>query len=218
MRRLLFLLILLSTFYFLSSIAVAQTDDERIAELQNEIERLEQQAKLYRQNIASEHSKADSLNKEISILQNQINNLKTQINITARKIDGTLLEINNVTNEISVTQGRIEYQKSAIGELLLEVYKQDRESLFVAVMKNANISDFLNRIQQTANVGESLLTLVGDLRDTKDAYENQKSALEGKKKEFENLNYKRVTEIVFGRYSKRKRQLTQDNKRQRSGI
>ncbi|OGN03702.1 MAG: hypothetical protein A2655_04085 [Candidatus Yanofskybacteria bacterium RIFCSPHIGHO2_01_FULL_43_42] len=194
MRRLLFLLILLSTFYFLSSIAVAQTDDERIAELQNEIERLEQQAKLYRQNIASEHSKADSLNKEISILQNQINNLKTQINITARKIDGTLLEINNVTNEISVTQGRIEYQKSAIGELLLEVYKQDRESLFVAVMKNANISDFLNRIQQTANVGESLLTLVGDLRDTKDAYENQKSALEGKKKEFENLNYKRVTQ------------------------
>ena len=194
MRRLLFLLILLSTFYFLSSIAVAQTDDERIAELQNEIERLEQQAKLYRQNIASEHSKADSLNKEISILQNQINNLKTQINITARKIDGTLLEINNVTNEISVTQGRIEYQKSAIGELLLEVYKQDRESLFVEVMKNANISDFLNRIQQTANVGESLLTLVGDLRDTKDAYENQKSALEGKKKEFENLNYKRVTQ------------------------
>ena len=162
--------------------------------MQNEIERLEQQAKLYRQNIASEHSKADSLNKEISILQNQINNLKTQINITARKIDGTLLEINNVTNEISVTQGRIEYQKSAIGELLLEVYKQDRESLFVAVMKNANISDFLNRIQQTANVGESLLTLVGDLRDTKDAYENQKSALEGKKKEFENLNYKRVTQ------------------------
>ena len=140
MRRLLFLLILLSTFYFLSSIAVAQTDDERIAELQNEIERLEQQAKLYRQNIASEHSKADSLNKEISILQNQINNLKTQINITARKIDGTLLEINNVTNEISVTQGRIEYQKSAIGELLLEVYKQDRESLFVPVVKNANIS------------------------------------------------------------------------------
>ena len=168
--------------------AVAQTDDERIAQLREEIAQLEQQAEGYRQNIASEHSKADSLNKEISILQNRINNLKTQINITVKKIDSVSLEINNVTDEIYTTQGRIEYQKSAIGELLLELYRQDRESLLVAVMKNANISDFLNRIQQTANMGESLLTLVGDLHGVKDAYENQKYSLEDKKNELEILN------------------------------
>ena len=55
-------------------------------------------------------------------------------------------------------------------------------------MKNENISDFLNRIQQTANLGQSLLALVSDLKSTKDAYENHRSALEGKKKELENLN------------------------------
>jgi len=162
--------------------------------LREDIERLERQADEYRRNIAGEHSKADSLNKEISILQNQINNLKAQTNITVKKIDSTSLEIDNVTGEIYSTQNRIEYQKSAMGELLLELYRQDRESFLVAIMKNTNISDFLNIIQQTANVGEGLLTLVSDLRENKNAYEDHKDTLEGKKKELENLNHQQVVQ------------------------
>lgn len=181
-------------FWLLAGFAVAQTDDERIAQLREDIKRLERQADEYRQNIASEHSKANSLNKEILIIQNQINNIKTQINITVKKIDSTSLEIDNVTGEIYSTQNRIEYQKSAMGELLLELFRQDGESLLVAVMKNKNISDFLNYIQQTVNVGESLLALVSDLRETKNAYENHKDTLEGKKKELENLNHQQVVQ------------------------
>lgn len=181
-------------FWLLAGFAVAQTDDERIAQLREDIKRLERQADEYRQNIANEHSKANSLNKEISIIQNQINNIKTQINITVKKIDSTSLEIDNVTGDIYSTQNRIEYQKSAMGELLLELFRQDGESLLVAVMKNKNISDFLNHIQQTVNVGESLLALVSDLRETKNAYENHKDTLEGKKKELENLNHQQVVQ------------------------
>ncbi|OGN08178.1 MAG: hypothetical protein A3J46_00885 [Candidatus Yanofskybacteria bacterium RIFCSPHIGHO2_02_FULL_41_11] len=190
------LLILILSSWFLTNTfgVVAQTDDERITQLRQEIERLEQQAEEYRKNIAGEHAKADSLNKEISILQNQINNLKTQIIITVKKIDGTLLEIDNVTGEIYTTQGRIEHQKSAIGELLLELYRQDRESLLIAVVKNANISDFLNRIQQTENVGESLLDLVADLKSTKNSYENHKSTLENKKQGLVNLNRQQTSQ------------------------
>ena len=197
MRKFLIFPILLTTYYLLLSGAfgaVAQTDDERIAELHKEIERLEKQAEQYRQNIAGEHAKADSLQREINILQNQINGIKTKINITTKKINGTVLEIDNVTDEIYTTQGRIEYQKSAIGELVLEIYQQDRESLLVAVMKNKNISGFLNRIQQTANVGESLLTLVADLKSTKNAYESHKSTLESKKQELETLNRQQVSQ------------------------
>ena len=117
--------------WLLAGFAVAQTDDERIAQLRQDIERLQNQPDEYRRNIAGEHSKADSLNKEISILQNQINNLKAQTNITVKKIDSTSLEIDNVTGEIYSTQNRIEYQKSAMGELLLELYRQDRESFLV---------------------------------------------------------------------------------------
>ena len=187
-------LLLVFSYWLLAGFTVAQTDDERIAQLRQEIERLEQQADAYRQNIATEHAKADSLQREITILQNQINNIKTQINITTKKIGGTSLEINNITDEIYTTQGRIEYQKGAMGELLLEIHKQDRESLLVAIMKNENISDFLNRIQQTVNLGEGLLTLVSDLRETKNAYENHRDTLESKKNELEKLNRQQVVQ------------------------
>src|SRR3989344_3136324 len=191
------LFLLLAIGYWLlagASSAFAQTDDERIAQLRQEIERLEQQAEAYRQNIAREQANADSLNKEISIIQNRISKLRAQINITVKKISSTSLEIGNVTGEIYTTQGRIEYQKSAIGELLLDLYRQDRESLLVAVMKNESISDFLNRLQQTANLGESLLGLVGDLKSAKNAYENHKSTLENKKQELVNLNRQQTSQ------------------------
>ena len=187
-------ILILSLCIFSAFGVAAQTDDERIAQLRQEIERLERQAEEYRKNIAGEHSKADSLNKEISILQNQINNLKTQINITVKKIDSASLEIDNVTGEIYTTQGRIEYKKSAIGELLLDLYRQDRESLLVAVVKNENISDFLSRLQQTANFGESLLGFVADLKSTKNAYEDHKSTLENKKQELVNLNRQQTSQ------------------------
>src|SRR3989338_10111765 len=63
-------------------------------------------------------------------------------------------------------------------------------------MKNKNISDFLNRIQQTADVGDSLLTLVADLKSTKNAYEKHRSNLETKKSELENLNRQQVAQKV----------------------
>ena len=134
--RLLFCILILS-FCILSAIsAYAQTDSERISELQKEIEKLEQQADQYRQNIAKEQANAESLKREMSILMNQINNLKTQISITVKKINSASLEINNVAENIDTTQNRISYQKNAMGELLLDLYRQDRESLVVAVMKN----------------------------------------------------------------------------------
>lgn len=174
--------------------ATAQTDDERITQLRQEIERLETQAEQYRQNIAREHANADSLKKEISILQNQVGNLKAKITITTKKIGSTFIEINNVSNEIYTTQDKIERQKSAIGELLLEFYRQDRENLLVTVMKNTNMSDFFNQIQQMANIGDSLLTLVTDLKLVRNAYEGHKNILENKKQELENLNHQQITQ------------------------
>lgn len=205
----------LLSFISFSGFAAAQTDDERIAELRREIERLEQQADQYRQNIAGEQAKADTLNREISILQNQINGLKAQINITNKKISTTGIEINNVSDEIYTTQDKIEQRKSAMGKLLLELYRHDKESLLVSVMKNMNISDFLNRIQQMANLGESLLTIVDDLKSAKNSYENHKAILESKKQELENLNRQQVSQkLSFDGSQKEKDQLLKITKGQ----
>lgn len=168
----------------------------KIERYEQEIERLRQEQEKLGQNIAGTKEQAKTLQNEINNLNSRIKYAESQIYLTNININKTGTEINNVTDEIYTTQGRIEYQKSAIGELLLDIYRQDRESLLVAVMKNANISDFLNRIEQTSNVSESLLTLVADLRSTKNSYENHKSTLENKKRELEVLNRQQVAQKV----------------------
>src|SRR3989344_7909861 len=192
--------ILIFTFYILSAYgAYAQTIEEleaAIGRYEQEIERLKQEQEKLGQNIAGTQAQARTLQNEINSINNKIKYMNNQIYLTNVNIDKTGAEINNVSDEIITTQGKIEYQKSAIGELILEIYKQDRESLLVAVMKNENISDFLNRIQQTANVGESLLTFVADLKSTKNAYEKHRSNLETKKSELENLNRQQVAQKV----------------------
>jgi len=179
--------------------ANAQTVEELEAAIGREEQKLEllkQEQEKLSQNIAGTQEEAKTLQNEINSINSKIKYMNNQIYLTNANINKTGAEIGNVSDEIYTTQGRIEYQKSAIGELLLEIYKQDRESLLVAVMKNANISDFLNRIQQTADVGESLLALVSDLKETKDSYESHKNTLESKKQELENLNHQQVAQRI----------------------
>ena len=183
--------ILLSTFYFLlSTSAAAQTDSERIAELQKQIEALEKEAEQYRGNIAGEQAKAKSLQSEISILNNQISKIQTQISITSKNIDKTRIEILGLDSEIIDTRQRIDYKKDTIGRILAELYRQDNENLLLVLIKNLNISKFFVKTQALASVNTSLLGLINELSREKENLETQKSESESKKQELESLNQK----------------------------
>ncbi len=183
---------LLFTFYFLLStfFVRAQTDYERITELRQQIEQLEKEAEQYRDNIASEQSKAKSLKGDISILESQIKKIQTQINITSKNINKTKIEINGLSENIYDTETSINYKKDAISRLVLDRYKRDNENLLVILLKNLNISNFFNKAQAVANLNTTLLEFVSDLKSEKESLENKKEITEQKKQELENLNQK----------------------------
>lgn len=167
---------------------LAQTDQERIADLQKQIEALEQQAEQYRGNIANEQAKAKSLKGEITILENQIKKIQTQITITSKNIDRTKIEIEGLNGNIFDAQKSIDYKRDTIGRLLLSLYKQDNENTVTILLKNANISDFFVQTQATAKLNSTLLGLVSELKDEKTNLENKKSQSEEKRQELEKLN------------------------------
>jgi len=181
--------LLFSFFFLLLPFSVfAQSEEDRMAELRNQIEELERQAGRYRDNIASEREEADSLKKEISIIQNQINKTQTQIYLTGKRIDTTEIEIESTGEDIFDTESTISYQKATIAELLLSVYRRDNESLLVTLVKNNSISDFFREAQYSATINESLLGLIGQLKNTKDNLHEQKDDLEDQKYGLERLN------------------------------
>ena len=184
--------ILLFTIFYLpiTNFAYAQTDDERISQLRQQIEALEKEAEQHRGNIAGEQAKAKSLKGEITILENQIKKLQTQISITSKNINKTEIEIGGLEGNIFDTQQKINYKKDTIGRLILTLYKQDNENTLTILLKNANISDFFTQTQATAKLNATLLGLVTELKGEKDVLETHKSEAEAKKQELEDLNQK----------------------------
>ncbi|MBX4211577.1 MAG: peptidoglycan DD-metalloendopeptidase family protein [Candidatus Yanofskybacteria bacterium] len=166
----------------------AQTDDERIADLRHQIEILEQQASLYRTNIASEREKADTLNREISILQNEIKGLETQISLTSKKIDKTKIEISNTEGRIGQILEDIHTKKETMTRLLLFVNQYDQENLLATLVKNQDLSDFFRQGQYVSSVNRQLLSLVDELQDAKNELEGNKHDLVQKEDELEDLN------------------------------
>ena len=192
MRNFFVFLLLPAIYYVLfgSFYALAQTDDERIAELYRQIEVLEKEAEKYRSNVVGEQAKAKSLQSEINILNNQISKIQTQIYITSKNIDKTKIEIGGLENNIADTQEKISYKKAAIGRLILDFYKQDSENLLLVLLKNPNISNFFTKTQAAASLSANLLDLINELKDEKQNLEANKSESESKKRELEILNQK----------------------------
>ena len=176
--------------FLLTGSVFAQSDDDRITQLRQQIEQLEKEADKYRGNIAGEQAKAKSLKSEISILENQIKKIQTQISITSKNIDKTKIVIEKLDGNIFDTQQKINYKRDAIGRLLLTLYKQDNENIARILLKNANISDFFTQTEAAAKVNTTLIGLVGELKGEKKDLEGQKSESETKKSELEELNQK----------------------------
>ncbi len=181
------LIFILSTFCAVP-FAHAQTDDERIQELHRQIQILEDQAAQYRDSIANERTKGQTLKQEITVLKNQALQLQTQIMLTGKKIDTTKIEISRLQDLIFDTQQRIEQQKGAVGRLIVFLDRTDQESLFATLLKNHTLSDFFRQTQYAATLNAQLLNFIAGLQTTQQDLDREKLDMEGKQTELERLN------------------------------
>lgn len=170
----------------------AQTQEDRIAELQRQIEALEQQATQYRSNIAGERAKAASLQREIGVLKNEILSLETQITLTGKKIDKTEVEIGDLTDSIADTEVSIARQKETVGRLVLFLDQRDSEDLVSVLMKNDSLSEFFRQAEYAQDLTTQLISVVNDLKRTRERLAADRTDLESRQSELEQLNQERT--------------------------
>ena len=180
--------LILLTIFWLTGVAIAQTEEERMAELKVQIKQLELEAQKYRSNIASEQEEAKTIQSAIASLKNQVARIQNQILLTSKKIDKSGIEISNLETNIFDTQKDIDYRKNTIGELILYMSKTDAEPLILSLIKNQNISDFLRQDYYARTINSDLLDMVSELKDSKIQLESEKSDLETRKQDLEALN------------------------------
>lgn len=192
MRKLLSIILILimliaSAFGSKMEVFALTAEESRIEDLRKQIAELENQAKLYRDSVATERAKGNSLQREITVLKNQMSAIETEISLTNKKIDRSKLEIQGLEGDIFDTQNNISKQKETIGRLLVFLNRQDDEPLITTLVKNQSISEFFRQGQYLANVNTQLLALVDDLDRAKKDLEGDKTNLEDKQMELERL-------------------------------
>jgi len=180
--------LIILTIFWLTGVALAQTEEERMAELKVQIEQLELEAQKYRSNIASEQEEAKTIQTAIASLKNQVARIQNQILLTSKKIDKSGIEITDLETNIFDTQKSIDYRKNTIGELILYMSKADAEPLILSLIKNQNISDFLRQDYYARTINSDLLDMVSELKNSKIRLESEKSDLENRKQDLEALN------------------------------
>jgi len=165
----------------------ALTDDEKITQLRQQIEVLEQQAEELRGSIAQTQEEADTIQKKLDNINAQVKAIQLQIQSTGVKIQKTGIEIVGVQGSIGEAQQKIELQKTTIAGLLLAVDKRDSESLLEILLKNRDLSDYFRQVQYVSDINSTLLSVVDGLKKTKEKLGEQKSDLEVKKNNLEQL-------------------------------
>lgn len=202
-------------FALLFSFSAQAAEDDRINQLRDEIERLEEQAAVFRGNIATEQAQANSLKKEISILQNQIGKVQAEINAASAKISKANIEIDQTEDTIEEVLAKIEDHKIAIGKLMLSMYRQNKEDLVITLLKTERLSDFFREASDISSLGDAMEGKIDELRTAKAEYENQIAQLEGRRQELEEYTQEQaVKKTSLSVVTKSKDQLLKETKGQ----
>lgn len=175
-------------------IAAGQTHAATIDELSQQIEtksqeikKLEEEAKNYRDSIASNQQRGKTLKAEVARINTIINQIKNDIALTNKKIQRTQLEIEANGHEIKSKEASIQKIHSGLAHLIQGVSEFDQQSLIIALVAHPALSEFFQHIDNTASVNEKMLSSLDELRTFKKDLETKKKSAEEKRTELKYL-------------------------------
>lgn len=151
---------------------------ETIAELQGQINALNQRAKnlesraaQYRSIISAKRDAAQTLQNAIALLNARISALEIEINQTETNIEAAGYQIKITELETQKTVEKIDTQTQNIAEVLRLLREDDGRSLLEVMLLQNSFATFLDE-------RDRVITLEARLKDGLDALKNQKVALE----------------------------------------
>lgn len=195
-------------FSILAPTALSQSSDEERKNLETELGQIEQEIDNYEKTIISLQDQRKTLNQSIKLLDAEINKLNLQIRATDIQLTKLDKEISSLQKNITFTEGDIGQIKILLMGSLRQLYADDKQTILELILKNEKLSDFFNNINaltllqnETRDNLDKLVELKTDLITQKDTLslerqdvlslknikQNQKSQLDQKRKDKNNL-------------------------------
>ncbi len=170
-----------------SGLFVYAEDSESIEDLQEQIEKYEK--------------KVTDLQNQVSSLANEISSFDTQIDLTQLKIQSTTAKISQKENDITKLsedilglkdriaklEESISFQQNVLNQRIRERYKSRETSALVVFFGSSTFNNLVHKTEYLQVLEAQDNRLIQDMRNTKEAYDQQKTLFEQKKTEAEDL-------------------------------
>lgn len=156
----------------------ALTVDERKAQLEQELNRVEQEIKVQSVLLQNQRQQSASIQRDVSILGTQIN--KAQLEIKSKNISITRItkDISGKLNTIKSLEDDLETRRDYLRKLLQSSSELDGQSLPEVILGYNKLSDFFS-------AEDTLATVQGEVRDSMDVIRGVKQETESAKKSLE---------------------------------
>jgi len=182
------LLLLAGAFFSVPERVSASEDIRRqINEKNDEIKRLEADAKRYQAEIVESEKSANTLQGQIRIIDQTIRRLDAEIKVTDAKIVRATLEIRALGTEIGETEDAIAVDRVRLAALVRELAERDQEPPLATFMKYDSLSAFFTVLDELAAVQGELHRVIVDLRVSRAELADQKGRTEAKRAELAEL-------------------------------
>ncbi len=184
------LAIFLIALLFLAAYSKAATLEElrtSVTAKNEEIKKLEEEAKKYRDEIAEKQQMGKTLKEELARVDRTIAQLKRDISLTERKIQKSELEIETLDLEIREKEIAIQRLRLGLANLMQSFVESEQQSLLEILLKNRFLSDFFQQIDYAALLKKKILGSLDTLRTLRNELQIKKAEAEDKKDELENL-------------------------------
>lgn len=195
--RALFVLFIITVVFAGGVVVFAQDSQDvqqRRAELEAQLDDLEQEIERQRKIVEDKRQERQSLERDVAILDAQIR--KSELSIRARN-----LEINRLSGEIGDKQHTIESlteelarEKQSLAQLIRKRNEMDAYSLVEVMLSNQNLSEFFADLDSFSEIEEGLHRSFEQIRNTKANTEVQKASLEEKRQQEQELRQIQVLE------------------------
>lgn len=156
---------------------------QQIDQKNEEIKKLEEEAKKYRGALEETGRQVRTLQGDIRELDRRIKGLEATIRVTNAKIARTNLEIKALGQEIQEKEVTIAVERERLAHLVGILASGDQETPIEILMKNQTLASFFTSVEYVVTLERDIHSALGELRRDREVLKGQKTEAEKKKLE-----------------------------------
>lgn len=176
-----FFLAVFFVFLNIDHITHAQSIDDLRKDIDSknqEIRQLEGEAAKFREQLSATKNQSLTLKNELGRIEKNIKSLQSDIKVTQKKIDLANLEINALNDQISVKETKIDDMHHSLAGLLQAIAAADRQPFLAVFAGTHTISEFFSQVDFLDQLRGRVVSLVGNLKETRAQLAEQKNLTE----------------------------------------